>query len=268
MMSHTDLPVSFWGYALETASHILNRAPSKSVKTTPFEEWHGTKPKLSHLKIWGCEAYVRKLQPDKLESKADKCIFVGYPKETCGYTFYNKSDSKTFVAKTGHFLEKEFLAKELSGRKIDLDEVTDQSLQLEETAAEIVPEPSSIVGAEENGQNDINNDHDIDDDHDENEEEPFMPRRSSRVHLPTEFYGELVTAISADESDEPTSYKEAMEGPESEKWLEAMKSEIDSMYANKVWTLVDIPEDRKAVENKWIFKKKTDADGNVSVYKA
>jgi len=40
------------------------------------------------------------------------------------------------------------------------------------------------------------------------------------------------------------------------------------MYANKVWTLVDIPEDRKAVENKWIFKKKTDADGNVSVYKA
>src|SRR3954465_10211872 len=59
-----------------------------------------------------------------------------------------------------------------------------------------------------------------------------------------------------------------MEGPESEKWLEAMKSEIDSMYTNKVWTLVDIPEDRKAVENKWIFKKNTDADGNVSVYKA
>ena len=47
-----------------------------------------------------------------------------------------------------------------------------------------------------------------------------------------------------------------------------MKSEIGSMYDNKVWTLVDIPDDRKAVEHKWIFKKKTDADGNVSVYKA
>src|SRR3954467_11165946 len=44
MMSHTDLHVSFWGYALETAAHILNRAPSKSVKATPFEKWHGTKP--------------------------------------------------------------------------------------------------------------------------------------------------------------------------------------------------------------------------------
>ena len=69
-------------------------------------------------------------------------------------------------------------------------------------------------------------------------------------------FTELVNAISADDSYEPTSYKEAMEGPESEKWLEDMKSEIDSMYTNKVWTLVDIPEDRKAVENKWIFKKK------------
>ena len=170
-MSHTDLPTSFWGYALETAAYVLNRVPSKSVKTTPFEEWFGKKPMLSYLKIWGCEAYVRKLQPDKLESKAEKCIFVGYPKETVGYTFYNQSEGKTFVAKTGHFLEKEFLSKELSVRKIDLDEVTDQSLQMEEPATEIVLEPSSTVGAEENGQNDIHNDHDIHDDHGENEEE-------------------------------------------------------------------------------------------------
>jgi hypothetical protein len=63
------------------------------------------------------------------------------------------------------------------------------------------------------------------------------------------------------DQDEPAIYTEAMEGPESEKWLEAMKSKIRSMYDNQVWTLVDIPSDRKAVENKWIFKKKTDADG-------
>ena len=40
------------------------------------------------------------------------------------------------------------------------------------------------------------------------------------------------------------------------------------MYENKVCTLVDLPNDRQAIENKWIFKKKTDADGNVTVYKA
>jgi hypothetical protein len=47
-----------------------------------------------------------------------------------------------------------------------------------------------------------------------------------------------------------------------------MKYEIRSIHDNQVWTLVDIPSDRKAIENKWIFKKKTDADGNVTVYKA
>ena len=36
----------------------------------------------------------------------------------------------------------------------------------------------------------------------------------------------------------------------------------------KVWTLTDLPDDRRAIENKWIFKKKTDADGNVTIYKA
>ena len=67
---------------------------------------------------------------------------------------------------------------------------------------------------------------------------------------------------------EPTNYEEAMISPDSDKWLEAMKSEIGSMYENKVWTLMDLPDDRQVVENKWIFKKKTDADGNVTIYKA
>ena len=40
------------------------------------------------------------------------------------------------------------------------------------------------------------------------------------------------------------------------------------MYENHVWTLVDLPNDQKAVKNKWIFKRKTDADRNVTVYKA
>ena len=67
--------------------------------------------------------------------------------------------------------------------------------------------------------------------------------------------------------DEPTNYKEAMMSPDSAKWLEAMKSKMGFMYENKVWTLVDLPNERQAIEKKWIFKKKTDADGNVIVCK-
>ena len=67
--------------------------------------------------------------------------------------------------------------------------------------------------------------------------------------------------------DEPTNYEEAMMSPDFDKWLEAMKSEIGSMYENKVWTLVDLPVDRQAIENKWIFKRKTDVDSSVTIYK-
>ena len=71
MMYLTDLLLSFWGYALETVAFTLNRAPSKSVETTAYELLFGKKPKLSFLKFWDCDAYVKKFQPDKLKPKSE-----------------------------------------------------------------------------------------------------------------------------------------------------------------------------------------------------
>ena len=58
------------------------------------------------------------------------------PKETIGYNFYHRSEGKIFVAKNGNFLEKEFLSKEVSGRKIELDEVIVPSLELESSSSQ------------------------------------------------------------------------------------------------------------------------------------
>ena len=118
MMSQSDLPLSFWGYALETTTFTLNRVPSKSVDKTPYEIWTAKSHSLSFLKIWGCEAYVKRLQSDKLTPKSDKCIFVGYPRETLGYYFYNHEEGKVFVGRHGVFLEKEFLNRKASGRTV------------------------------------------------------------------------------------------------------------------------------------------------------
>ena len=123
MMSRTDLLISFWGYALEIAAFLLNRIPSKAVEKTPYELWTGKSPGLSFLKIWGCEAYVKRLAFDTLASKYDKCLFVGYPKETKGYYFYIPSENKEFVARNGVFLEREFISKRVSGIKTSLEKV-------------------------------------------------------------------------------------------------------------------------------------------------
>ena len=53
---------------------------------------------------------MKKLQPEKLEPKSEKYVFIGYPKETIGYTFYHRSEGKIFVAKNVSFLEKEFVS--------------------------------------------------------------------------------------------------------------------------------------------------------------
>jgi hypothetical protein len=126
----------------------------KFVETTPYEIWHGKKPTLSFLKIWGCEAYVKKLKPDKLESKSEKCIFLGYRRETIGYTFYHSTEVKTFIAKAGTFLEKEFLAKGVSGRKVELNKIVDPSLEILSSVTEAVPNAPSIK--EEGGAPDDN----------------------------------------------------------------------------------------------------------------
>ena len=170
-MSLTDLPLSFWGYALETTAFTLNRAPCKSVETTPYELWFGKKPKLSFLKVWGYDAHVKKLQPDKLEPKSEKCVFIGYPKETVGYTFYHRSEGKIFVAKSGSFLEKEFLSKEVSGRKVELDEVIVPSLELGSSSSKkSVPLMPTPISGEVN-----------DDDHEASDQVTTEPHRSTRV---------------------------------------------------------------------------------------
>ena len=144
------------------------------------------------------------------------------------------------------FLRRSFSRKEVTGRKVELDEVIEPSLGVESSAA---PEdgfvPPAPIGEEAN-----------DGDHKTSNEVTAEPRRSTRVRTTPDWYDPALNVMLVDNTDDPATYEEAMVSPDSDKWLEAMKSEMVSMYENQVWTLVDLPDGRKAVENKWIFKKK------------
>jgi hypothetical protein len=96
------------------------------------------------------------------------------------------------------------------------------------------------------------------------------PRRSIRTRHTTKKFM-LITMDQQDilllDNDEPMTYMEAMMGPNSEKCLGAMESEIESMHDNQVWNLVDPIDGVRPIGCKWVFKKKTDKDGNVHIYK-
>ncbi|KAJ9543891.1 LOW QUALITY PROTEIN: hypothetical protein OSB04_023598 [Centaurea solstitialis] len=249
MMCHSTLPMSFWGHALETAAHILKRAPTKSIEKTPYELWKGKKPNISFLRIWGCEVYVKRPTSEKLKPKSDKCFFVGYPRTTVGYYFYNPEENKVFVPRNEKFLEEKFLSSGNTRKDVDLHEVDE-----EYTTPIVEPE--------------------IQHENVEPQSEPIEEvqtqdlRRSSRVRQePDRYLGFLVSQDSGD-LNEPTSYGEAVSGNESKQWQEAMKAEMQSMYDNQVWELTDLPQHCRAVGRKWVFKKKTDMDGKVHTFKA
>ncbi|GKC79250.1 retrotransposon protein, putative, ty1-copia subclass [Tanacetum coccineum] len=218
MMSQTTLPKSFWDYALESAARILNMVPTKKVEKTPYEVWHGQAPKLSYLKVWGCEALVKRdtlTKPDKLEPRSINLI----TQEASG----SLKDLKIIQEEDTH-------------------PSIDTSLNHEEDDQEI-DEPQS----------DIN---------------PI--RKSSRTRRAPDRMCLHVDAKEHKLGDlgEPANYKAALLDPKSDKSLEAMNVEIQSMKDNEVWDLFDLPPNGKIIGSKWFFKKKTGMDGVVHTYKA
>ncbi|GJY57997.1 retrotransposon protein, putative, ty1-copia subclass [Tanacetum coccineum] len=231
MMNLTTLPLSFWDYALESATHILNMVPTKKVDKTPYELWYGKVPNLSYLKVWGCEALVKRDTPDKLQQRSVKCIFIGYLKETMGYYFYFPHENKIVVARYVEFFEKNLITQEVSGRAIDLDEIQDADTSPSEITSEI---PMEVEGFESP------------------QEEVIPVHRSERTHQAPD---RLCLNVEAEEHslgdlNEPTSYKAAMLDSESNKWINAMNAEIQSMMDNMVWVLVDLPPGCKTVGTK------------------
>ena len=75
--------------------------------------------------------------------------------------------------------------------------------------------------------------------------------------------GAVLLLSPEDDEEDPKSVRDALSGPTKEIWQEALQEEMDSVRANKVWELVDLPEGRKAIENKWVLKYKRKADGSI-----
>ena len=94
--------------------------------------------------------------------------------------------------------------------------------------------------------------------------EPSVPvvRQSERERRQTNFYG---YQCNLSDVKEPKSVSDALTNQE---WVDAMKAEIDSLHDNSVWELVQLPEGRKPVGSKWVFKVKTNADGSIERCKA
>ncbi|KAL0394384.1 UNVERIFIED_CONTAM: hypothetical protein Slati_4404600 [Sesamum latifolium] len=190
MMSFTELP------PIEMAPKLLNIAPSKMVPQTPYEIWHGKPASYKYLKVWGSPAYVKKLVGDKLDSRSSLCRFIGYPKETAEYCFYDLAEQKIFVSRNAVFLKKHFPS---NSRR---DEVL-----LEESSEE--PQHDSTISFEPPVLTDG----------------VLVLRRSTKESRVPERY--RFVGLTSQLDNDPKTYGEAMSDIDSDKWLETMKFEMD-----------------------------------------
>nr|GEY47297.1 hypothetical protein [Tanacetum cinerariifolium] len=116
MMNLITLPLSFWDYALESATRILNM---------------------------GCEALVKRDTLDKIQQRSVKCIFIRYLKETMDYYFYFSPENKIVVVRYAEFLEKNLVSQKVSGRTIELKEIQDEDTSPSENTSEV---PMEVKG--------------------------------------------------------------------------------------------------------------------------
>ena len=248
MMSYSDLPKSFWGHALETAAYLLNLVPSKSVPKTPLELWTGDKPSLRHIRIWGCPAHVLNKNATKLESRTEVKLFVGYPMGTKGYLFYSPKDRDVTVSTNARFLEEDYIMNHKPMSSIVLEELVggtnnEPVVQVEQPQQTVQPVTNTAP----------------------------VPRRSGRVVRQPDrfmFLGESSDLVSGEHDDDPRTYEEAIQDKDASLWQKAMDSEMESMYSNQVWELVEPPKGVKPIGCKWVYKKKRGSDKKVKAWKA
>jgi len=114
-LAESGLPQSFWLEALASFIHVWNRLPSsstalKSTATTPYELWYKKKPDLSHLRVWGCRAYVhvQKDKRKKLDWHMTPCIFIGFPSNYQGWKCWDPASKKTVISERVEFDERHF----------------------------------------------------------------------------------------------------------------------------------------------------------------
>ncbi|CAI7891177.1 unnamed protein product [Closterium sp. NIES-53] len=252
LLIEAGLPDYFWPDAVRSACVAKNRALTHvgADKWVPYVEWIGRKPKVDMLRVFGCMALVPKhLRHNKLGAKAIWAVHLGMAQNS-------KAEQQQHHHKAIFPCEWGRGGQGCRGRRgggaASERACTDTSEEgrgkrriqapnrltydaLGKPAKSALAGAALMVGEDE-----------------ESDYEECAFAFFSPVEMP----------------GEPATLKEALEGSDAEEWKKAMESELKSIEENGTWESVELPEGRKAITSKWLFKIKFDADGKIERYKS
>ncbi|CAI7913107.1 unnamed protein product [Closterium sp. NIES-54] len=243
-------------------------------KWVPYVEWIGRKPKVDMLRVFGCMCMAlvpKHLRHNKLGAKAIWAVHLSMAQNSKGWLLWDPFTKNFLVSRHCKFMEnlmyKDWKAEKEAKIGMRFGEVKSSSLEhvelpLEMSRGSTTTRQSSLVNGGEKAK-----------DAEEEEEEVQQSAVAGAALMVGDDeesdYEECAFAFFSpvEMLGEPATLKEALESSDAEEWKKAMESELKSIEENDTWELVELPEGRKAITSKWLFKIKSDADGKIERYK-
>jgi hypothetical protein len=263
MLYGNDIPTYLWAEAVNCAVYLLNRTTSsQSPNKSPYEIWTEEKPDLKHVKTFGCTGYVH--IPDQLRTKfnkkSEKLILVGYQGTSNNYRMYNPQTRKITISRNVIFDENiiPIIRKNFTQIQMDTD-VEEENPNI--ISEEVVP----IEQCQEQHEEIENTDESCDSVPIMNNDElstNYNLRDRDCIKMPKRYELNMV------EFNVPSSYQEAVHGPDASHWNVAIQEELKAHEKNNTWSIIDLPINKKPITSKWVFKMKNSPNGKYDTYKA
>ncbi|MBW0497553.1 hypothetical protein O181_037268 [Austropuccinia psidii MF-1] len=287
LLKDSGMDSSLWAEAANTAVYLENLTPSKNINfEVPFKRWFDREPSLKHLQPFGCLTIDLKQKLNgKFDESGNQGLFLGYGETHLSYRIMDPGTGNVKITHHVKFIPTEFPCLKTKSTPTDSESFilvpnptdtspiktppivqnksnenftssTQENPSLDQNSSgeksnsihkgySWVPEQESIPQNEIIG--DVGHPNNI-----------LTYQRRSRHHA------NLADHLSLD----PKTYHEAINGPYSQEWKEAIKSELNNMANHHVWIPTTSNHNIKPLSTTWVFKRKTDEDGNLSKFKA
>lgn len=261
MLDDSKRPKSFWPYALLYYADIRNFTTNSATdsSTTPYELVHGQKPDVSHLRVFGCDAYIR-VPPDtrkKLDAKSVKGIFLGLA-SNAAYSIL--LPNRTIIkSKDVIFFENPALRAPPIQSELPPDNTTDDNENRFNPAQSTISQSPSQDSLPLALRKSKRSDH-LKDAYNQSREQ-----ESTYAYMdhPEKAYGAMPNRRSVQGHLIPLTIKEALSGSDSTEWIKAGLHEINMLMEHDVWDEVPRPTDTHVIRGKWVFNIKDEPSGLV-----
>ncbi|KAG2813323.1 hypothetical protein PC112_g14782 [Phytophthora cactorum] len=272
MLHHAKLDKCFWGEAAMSAIYVKNRLPSPKIEhKTPFEIVYKSKPGVKHIRVFGCRTYILTPKEKRLkwDPKARAGLFLGYEEVSKASSDDDDDTSLDFasleISDADTAGPTEF--KQAGKRKVrssDADGMSASSRSVRHaTGLEEASAPDDSFERRAKRRSSVRMEPDLAD-----EEEKDARDDEDSDSTPPVFWRASANAVEAGDLSEPTTFQNAVNGPDQVHWRKAIPAELKSMRLRGVFRAAKLPDGHRAIGTKWVFKIKRKADGSIEKYKA